>query len=156
MPSRGTMGIRATRLRIDGLLNNTTYWQAFPSNTVRYSLGIENPVTTTAYALYAQKTVPSGILPSSIIRVYRDIKVDYGSSTIHTILVKNGVEDAATHHTWNGTSYASTYDDIQVKEGDVIGVYAAMADVYTPGHINNMKICCEYGGVIQAIGPSGW
>ena len=156
MPSRGTMGIRATRLRIDGLINNTAYWQAFPSDTARYTLLIEVPVTTTAYALYAQKTVPSGILPSSIIRVYRDVKVDWAGSLIHTAIAKNGVVDAATHHQWNGTSYTSFYDDVQVKEGDVIGVYAAVGDANASGKINNMKICCEYGGVIQAIGPSGW
>jgi len=156
MPARGTMGIRMSRIQVDGLLNNTSYWRAFPSNTARYTLGIEVPVTGTAYQLYAAKTVPAGLLPGSLIRVYRDIKVDYGASLIHTVLQKNGVADGATHHQTNSLSYTSFYDDIQVAAGDIIGVYAAMNDAFIPGHINNMKICCEYDGVIEAKGPAGW
>ena len=160
MPSRGTMGLRMSRIMVDGLLNNTTYWRIYPSNVVRKSFGVDWNTNSTVYILFDTTTitVPGNYLPGSVARVYRDQSIGTGTQNVYSKIQVNGVDVAGTEHISNTQfpAYDHVYDDISIKTGDVIGVWYKTTNALALAYLANVAVRGNDEGVVDAVGRGAW
>lgn len=155
MASRGTMGLRITRLLVDGLLNNTTYCRAFPSDTQRCINLLEVIVNWNVMAVTtAVPPVPAAYLYSSMFRVKWEVKCSMPAFTIDSEVYINGVATGYTFG-YTGDSWQNVTRDIPgLKGGDLVTIWSKVR-VGQTGTVRNLSMNCANEGVIEAIGSAG-
>jgi hypothetical protein len=156
MPARGTLGMRMSRMRVDGLLNNTDYWRAIETEeakNLRYSLPGEAYITGTGWALALQTQVPLKILLASHIRVAWDMKCYFSPGYLLTVKV---VVDGATQTTQqtNVGYYLHSWFDAVVGPGSIVQLYGKMDTLFVDGSIINRKVYAMYEGIVETVGPA--
>ena len=162
MVSRGTLGMRMSRLRVDGLLNNTSYFRCYPSTTNRrwgYNMP-SNPIpfSNTSYVSIGSKALPATYLDGCSLVCSRTLYGNDPACTVSSKVQKNGVDVAGTEHSMTGQMTPVKISDTLygLRAGDAVNIVTKVNNAVYTGYYTEFGLYCDDEGIVQAVGPGNW